>query len=93
MESIRDIIPQVIESLSLKKPHAHRNIHEAWKTAAGEHAQHSSIKDFQKGMLRVNIDSSARMFQLSTVKGELVKNLKKEVPELADIIFKVGKIK
>ena len=93
MDSIRDIIPQVIESLASKKPHANSNIHEAWKLAAREHAEHSTVKDFQKGMLRVNVDSSARMFQLSTFKGELLKILKKEIPELADIIFKVGKIK
>ena len=93
MESIRDIIPQVIENLSLKKPNSSRNIHEAWKIAAKEHARHSAVKDLQKGMLWVNVDSSARMFQLSTLKGELVKILKKEIPGLADIIFKVGKIK
>ena len=93
MESIRDIIPQVIENLASKKPHVNRNIHEVWKMAAREHAEHSAVKDLQRGMLRVNVDSSARMFQLSTFKGELLKILKKEIPELADIIFKVGKIK
>jgi hypothetical protein len=88
-----DSIPQVIENLSLKKPNTQRNIHEAWKIVAREHAGHSAVKDFQKGMLRVHVDSSARMFQLSTFKAELIKNLKNEMPDLVDIAFKVGKIK
>ena len=93
MENIRDIIPQVIENLSLKKPNSKRNIHEVWKMAAGEQGEHCAVKDFQKGMLRVHVDSSARMFELSTRKNDLIKNLKNEISELKDIIFKVGKIK
>lgn len=93
MESIRDIIPQVIESLSLKKPVSKRNIPEAWKSVAGEQGIHCAVQDFQKGMLRVHVDSSARMFELSTRKNELIKNLQKEIPDLIDIIFKVGKTK
>ncbi len=93
MDSIRDIIPQVIENLSLKKPNTERNIHEIWKIAAGNQAEHCMVKDFQNGMLRVHIDSSARMFELSTRKNEIIKNLQREIPELKDIIFKIGKIK
>lgn len=93
MESIRDIIPKVIENLSLKKPNSKRNIHEVWKIAAGEQGEHCAVKDFQRGMLRVHVDSSARMFELSTRKADLIKNLKNEIPDLNDIIFKVGKIK
>ncbi len=93
MESIRDIIPHVIENLALKKPNTKRNIHEVWKIAAGDQAEHCTVKDFQKGMLRVNVDSSARMFELSTRKNDLIKNLKNEIPDIKDIIFKIGKVK
>ena len=93
MESIRDIIPQVIENLSLKKPNSKRDIQDVWRTVAGEQAEYCAVKDFQKGMLKVYVDSSARMFDLSTRKNDLIKNFKKEIPDLQDIIFKVGKIK
>lgn len=93
MESIRDIIPHVIENLALKKPNTSRNIHEVWKIAAGNQAEHCTVRDLQKGMLRVNVDSSARMFELSTRKNDLINNLKNEIPDIKDIIFKVGKVK
>lgn len=93
MDSIRDIIPQVIENLALKKPNSKRNINEVWKIIAGDQADHSAVKDFQRGFLKVHVDSSARMFQLNLRKEDLVDDLKKEIPDLKDIIFKVGKIK
>jgi hypothetical protein len=93
MESIRDIIPHVIESLTLKKPNTKLNIQDVWRLAVGVHAEHCSVQDFQKGMLRVHVDSSARMFDLSTKKSEIIKTIQKEIPGLTDIIFKVGKIK
>lgn len=93
MESIRDIIPHVIENLALKKPNTSRNIHEVWKIVAGNQAEHCTVRDLQKGMLRVNVDSSARMFELSTRKSDLINNLKSEIPDIKDIIFKVGKVK
>lgn len=93
MESIRDIIPQVIENLALKKPKTKRNIHEVWRIAAGTQADFCEVRDFRNGILWVNVDSSARIFEMSTRKGEIIKNLKNEVPELRDIIFKIGKVK
>lgn len=93
MDSIRDIIPQVIENLALKKPNTKRNIQEVWKIAAGEQAEHCTVKDFQKGMLKVHVDSSARMFALSTRKSDLIKILQHEIPEIKDIIFKIGNVK
>jgi predicted nucleic acid-binding Zn ribbon protein len=92
MDSIRDIIPQVIESLSGKRPNSARNIHEVWKIMAKEGAEHSTVIDFQKGILRINVDSSAWLYQLNMQKTALLKNLKAEIPEVTDIIYKVGKI-
>lgn len=93
MDSIRDIIPQVIENLALKKPNSKKNIHEVWRIVAGDQSNHSVVRDFQKGLLRVHVDSSARMFQLSLRKADLIDDLRKEIPDLTDIIFKVGNIK
>ena len=92
MESIRDIIPQVIENLSQKKPNTQRNIHEVWKIVVKEHADHCAVTGFKDGILRVHVDSSARMFQLSTLKVKYLKDLKSEIPDIRDIVFKVGKI-
>ncbi len=92
MESIRDIIPQVIENLSGKRPNSARNIHEVWKIVVKEGAQHSTVIDFKKGILRINVDSSAWLYQLNLQKAAFLKSLKNEIPEIADIIYKVGKI-
>src|SRR4051812_8687224 len=91
MDSIRDIIPQVIENLSGKRPNSARNIHEVWKMVVKEGAPHSTVMDFKKGILRINVDSSAWLYQLNLQKAEFLKGLKNELPELTDIIYKVGK--
>lgn len=91
MDSIRDIIPQVIENLSGKKPNSARNIHEVWKIIVKDGAQHSSVIDIRNGILRINVDSSAWLYQLNLQKQVFLKNLKNELPEIKDISFKVGK--
>jgi predicted nucleic acid-binding Zn ribbon protein len=92
MDSIRDIIPQVIENLSGKKPNSARNIHEIWKIVVKEGAEHSTVMDFQKGVLRINVDSSAWLYQLNMQKAAFLKDLKNEIPDITEIIYKVGKI-
>jgi predicted nucleic acid-binding Zn ribbon protein len=92
MDSIRDIIPQVIENLSGKRPNSARNIHEVWKIVVKEGAQHSTVTDFKKGVLRINVDSSAWLYQLNMHKAAFLKGLKSELPEITDIVYKVGKI-
>lgn len=93
MDSIRDIISQVIGNLATKKPYSKRNIHEVWKIIAGDQANHSAVKDFNNGFLKIHVDSSARLFQLNLRKDDLIDDLKKEIPHLKDIIFKVGQTK
>jgi predicted nucleic acid-binding Zn ribbon protein len=92
MDSIRDIIPQVIENLSGKRPTSARNIHEVWKIVAKDGAEHSTVMNLNKGILLINVDSSAWLYQLNLQKTILLKNLKTEISEIKDIIFKVGKI-
>jgi hypothetical protein len=92
MDSIRDIIPQVIENLSGKRPNSARNIHEIWKIVAKDGALHSTVIDFKKGLLRINVDSSAWLYQLNLQKAAFLKSLKSEIPGITDIIYKVGKI-
>jgi hypothetical protein len=93
MDSIRDIIPQVIENLSGKKPNCARNIHDIWKMVAKDGSLHSGVVDFKKGILRINVDSSAWLYQLNLQKTAFLKDLKIELPEITDIIYKVGKTK
>jgi hypothetical protein len=93
MESIRDIIPQVIGNLSGKKPNCVRNIHDIWKMVAKDGAMHSTVLDFSKGLLRINVDSSAWLYQLNLQKAAFLKDLKVELPDIKDIIYKVGKTK
>jgi len=92
MDSIRDIIPQVIGNLSDKRPNSARNIQEVWKIVAKDGAQHSAVIDFKNGLLRINVDSSAWLYQLNTQKAAFLKSLKIEIPDIIDIIYKVGKI-
>jgi hypothetical protein len=93
MDSIRDIIPQVIENLSGKRPNSSRNIHEIWKIVSKDGSLHSTVIDFKKGILRINVDSSAWLYQLNLQKPAFLKSLKTEIPEISDIIYKVGKTK
>ena len=91
MQSIKEIIPEVVKNLSERKS-TQRNIGEVWSTVAGDEAHFTDIIQWRQGVLKIHVDSSARLYKFNLKKGKLVKEMKKEIAELEQIIFKVGRI-
>ena len=94
MEPIKDIIPQVIESISQKKPEAQSKLQRIWQSIVGEKSgQHTVIGGFKDNALLVLVDSPAYLFQMNLKKRKFLEQLKEEFPELKEINFKIGKTK
>ena len=91
MQSIKDIIPEVVKNLS-EKESTQKNISETWKAVAGKESDKTDIVEWKKGILKIHVDSPARVFKLNLRKSQLIKKIQKEIIEVEQIIFKVGKI-
>ena len=91
MQPIKDIISDIFKNLSDRTPTG-KNIHEAWQAVAGEESSKTDIVQWKEGILKINVDSPARLFKLNLRKSQLTKEIKKEISSVEQIIFKVGKI-
>ena len=91
MQPIKEIVVDIFKNLS-KGQSADKSILEAWQAAAGEESKKTDIVQWKEGVLKINVDSSARLFKLNLKKSQLIKEIKKEIGTIEQIIFKVGKI-
>lgn len=92
MEQIKDIIPEVIKGMYVKHPQLSTAIDQAWqKVNETKVLTHTAISGFQNGQLIVNVDSPAWLFQLK-LKTKVIENkLKREIPEISTVRFRIGK--
>ena len=94
MDSIKDIIPQVIEKISHKKPQEQIEIQRVWQNIIEKKAaEHTAISGLKGGELMVSVDSSAWLFQMNAIKHKLLKSLRELEPGIQQISFKIGKVK
>ena len=91
MQPIKEIIQDVFKNLS-KGQFADKSILEAWQAAAGEESKKTDIVGWKEGVLKINVDSSARLFKLNLKKSQLIKEIRKEISSVEQIVFRVGKI-
>ena len=91
MQPIKEIINEVFKNLS-KGNSTQGNIAEAWRVVAGEESKKTDIVQWKEGVLKINVDSPARLFKLNLKKSRFIKEIKKEISSVEQIIFKVGKI-
>ena len=92
MDNIKDVIKIVVANLAERKPDLNKDIQAIWQKVACESQQHACVGDFRDGCLKVTVDSPARLFRLNFKKNQFLKELKKEIPEVNAITFKVGKL-
>ena len=94
MNTIKDIIPQVIEQLSLRQPDHQMKIQRIWQNIIDERmAAHSALDHFTQGILTVSVDSSSWLFQMNLNKRKILERLQEEMPDVKNIQFKIGKVK
>ena len=93
MESIKDISPQVIEQLTVRKPDDQNKIQRIWQNVIGaQMAQHSALSDFSDGILTAVVDSSVRLYRMNLSKKKILEQLQDEIPDIKSIQFKIGKV-
>lgn len=94
-EGIKNILGKVLGTIEKKGPGQKEKILKAWqKTASEKAARHSRPTSIKHNILTIEVDSSTWLYELSTKKRELLRELKKELKEykIDDIRFRMGDI-
>jgi hypothetical protein len=94
MELLKNTLEVVMRQLGDKKSVFQDAGPQQWlkKALTKKELGHIRVKYFSKGILGLNVDSSAWLYVLSLKKEELVKELKKDNPALKNINFRIGEI-
>ena len=94
MELLKNTLADLMCQLSAKKTVFQDTGPAQWlkKTLTKKELGHIRVKYFNKGILGLSVDSSAWLYILSLKKEELLKELKKENPELKNINFRIGEV-
>ena len=90
MDSIKNIVSQVIGQMASKPGALPQDIQEAWaKISPGKGTR---VADFKEGCVTIYTDTSMRMVRLNLNKQSLLQQLNQEFPSIVKICFKVGTI-
>jgi len=92
-EGIGSILKKVVEEIETKNPDTKEKILNAWLKVSGKKAQeHSRPISLRRKVLTIEVDSSTWIFALNIKKGQLVKNIQKELgkEKIQNIRFRIG---
>jgi len=90
MQTIKDIIPDVIRGLETKK-HAKNELELLLKRILPKkELGHVKFRYLRKGILGISVDSSSWLYQLNLQKPQLLAKLGKKPPTIKDIRFYIG---
>lgn len=93
MDSIKNIIPQVIERLSNRQPSAQDSLEKIWKSVLKkEELKHVKLAGMNRGNILAYVDSPAWLYQIQIRKMKILEQLKKGISDIRDIHFKIGKV-
>lgn len=92
MERLNKTLVEVMQGLEAKKHLAGPDDLQQGlkKTLTKKEMQHIKVKYFHKGILGLDVDSSAWLYILSLKKAELLEALKLFYPELKNITLRIG---
>jgi hypothetical protein len=88
MDTIKNIVSDVIGRMSSAKGGAFADIQAAWEEASKDKG--SRVADFKEGRVTIIADSSLRLVRLNLNREALLKELQKDFPAIVKISFKVG---
>lgn len=94
MDNIKDIINIVIGKIGDKKPSGDDKLERVWQSIIhGTDKKHTMIVGIKDGILSVHVDDPTRMYQLKLKRKKIVDGLREEIPEIKNVVFKIGKVK
>lgn len=91
MDAIKNVIQDVIQDLSTRKP---QDDPEAWlkKAFTKRELGHIKLGYFKRGIFCVLVDSSAWLYQLSLNKEVIATKLKKISKQITDVRLRLGEM-
>lgn len=89
MDSIKDIIPDVIQSISQQSPQQDLKIQRLWDNVVND--QQTKVVGFQEGVLHIEVDHNKRAYKLKMGARKILKQLQEDMPEIKQIVFRIGK--
>lgn len=94
MDSIKDIIPQVVEKIIRQRAGEQGALEQAWlDVLEKQDIKHVKLGGLRDGNLLVSVDSPARAYHLRMRKAKILKQLQEKIPGIRDIMFKVSEQK
>ena len=94
MEDIKDIVKNIIHDIEEKKSHQGKDVQQVWASVVNEkESQHTRAEGIKNDIFYVNVDCSVWMFQCRLKYKFFLEKIRKNIPEIKRIYFKVGKIK
>lgn len=94
MDSIKDIIPKVVEKIIRQRAGEQGALEQAWlDVLEKQDIKHVKLGGLRDGNLLVSVDSPARAYHLRMRKAKILKQLQEKIPGIKDIMFKVGEQK
>lgn len=94
MDSIKDIIPQVVGKMvrSRNQQAGERgSLEQIWQDILEkQELRHARLGGQRDGNLLVFVDSPARAYHLRMGKAKILKQIREKIPEIKDITFKVS---
>lgn len=93
MDDIKDIVKKVFVDISTKTIAEQKKLGEVFeKVLKDNNISGAKISGLKDGQLFVNVDSSARLYQITLIKNKILNALKSELPDIEKILFKIGKV-
>jgi len=92
MQTIKDIIPDVIQGLEAKKRAQDEPELLLKRVLPKKELRHVKFKYLRKGVLGITVDSSGWIYQLNLQKSALLAKLGKKSKAIKDIRFYIGEI-
>lgn len=93
MDSIKDIIPQVIGKIAQQRSGVYEALERVGQNIFGkQELKHMKLVGMQAGKAVIIVDSPALLYHLRTRKMKILKQLHQELPEIHDITIQVGRI-
>lgn len=91
MDSIKNIIPQVVEKMAQQRAEGQVTLERIWERLfEKQELQHIKLVGIREGNLYASVDSPTRLYHLRLRKTKILEEIRKEIPEIQDIIFKVN---
>ena len=94
MEGVKDVLKDVFHDLMKRRKEGDfQKAQEAWEKIVGPKATlHTKIVYLTKEKIRVNVDNSAWLYDLTRRKEKIQKELKK-ILDIEDLRFRLGSVK